>query len=127
MNTRTTFFLIFTTVVSTLLSAAEAPKELLHWYQITILAGDSSAEFTGSSSLDATQFSARLAGGDPIVLENLRIFATDSTSPTAKWRPIPPGGKNPNTAKKVVINPRFVLYFYEFDGDPSQILQSPHS
>jgi hypothetical protein len=107
-------------VVFTLAFAADRPNESPHWYQITVLAGSSSTEFTGSSPLDTTQFSARLAGSGPIVLDNLRIFAADGTSSTAKWLPIPQGGKNPNTAKKVFINPRFVLYFYEFAGDPIQ-------
>jgi hypothetical protein len=121
MKTGTAFILILTVIVSNLLSAADPPNESLHWYQITILAGNSSTEFTGSSSLDTTQFSARLAGSDPIVLDNLRIFGADGTSSTAKWLPIPPGGKNANTAKRVYINPRFVIYFYEFAGDPIQL------
>jgi hypothetical protein len=121
MNTRVTFFPIYIILISAVFSAAEPPNQSLHWYQITVLAGNSSTEFTGSSALDATQFSARLAGSDPIVLDNLRIFAADGTSSTAKWLPIPPGGKNPNTAKRVFINPRFVLYFYEFAGDPTQL------
>jgi hypothetical protein len=120
MKTQTAFFLIFTAIVSTLAFAADPPKESPHWYQITVFAGNSTTEFTGSCLLDTTQFSARLAGSDPIVLDNLRIFATDGTSATAKWMPIPSGGKNPNTAKRVFINPRFVLYFYEFAGDPIQ-------
>jgi len=121
MNTRTALLLISIVVASTLAFAADPPKESPHWYQITVLAGNSSTEFTGSCPLDTTQFSARLAGSDPIVLDNLRIFAADGTSATPKWMPIPPGGKNPNTAKRVFINPRFVLYFYEFAGDLIQL------
>jgi hypothetical protein len=121
MNTRIAFFLICTAVVSTVFSAADPPKESLHWYQITILSGNSSTEFTGSSPLDTTQFSARLAGTDPIILDNIRIFAADDTAPTPKWLPIPPGGKNPNTAKRVFLNPRFLVYFYELAGDPIQL------
>ena len=118
MNTRTAFFLIVTALASTLISTADPPDDSMHWYQITLLAGNSSTEFTGSSPLDTTQLSVRIAGSAPIVLDNLRIFAADGTSSTAKWLLIPPGGKNSNTAKRVFINPRFVLYFYEFTGDP---------
>lgn len=122
MHTRTAFTLIFTAVVFNLVSAADPPSESLHWYQVTILTGNSSTEFTGSSTLDRAQFFARLAGSDPIVLENLRLFAAEGNSSSpAKWLPIPPGGKNPNAAKRVFVNPRYVLYFYEFAGDPIQL------
>jgi hypothetical protein len=106
---------LFCAFAFTLAAAAHAAD---HWYQVTILAGDSTLEFTGTSSLDSAQVAKQVSGTELIMLENLREFNQPDESAPGTWVQVA-------GATKVFIVPKSVLFFHELSADPMTTNAAP--
>lgn len=115
MNSRKLLFILFAAAISISTAVAES-EAAVHWYTITIVAGDSTLSFTGSSTMEADLMGARLANGSasasPVELQNRRECSLDPTRHTWKWEAAKDGSR-------LFILPRTVLFFVELPSDPA--------
>lgn len=116
MNFRKLLFILFAAAISVSAAVAE-PAAAVHWYTITVVAGDSTLSFTGSSTMEADLMGTRLANGSasasPVELQNRRErFADPKANLPMGWHPY-------NEGERLFILPRTVLCFVELPGDPA--------
>lgn len=95
-------------------SAQEAaPATGVHWYYFVVKVANATQDFWGSSKLDPKAMGVKLAGAEPIVLENLREFGIWDREKGAQCRPV-------EHQKSAHLIPDTVAYFVELTGDPLQ-------
>jgi hypothetical protein len=112
MNFPRLFALLIIAVLPFLAAGADSAAPI-HWYRITIAAGNSTESFTGSSRLSGDELAVRVTDPDPILLENRRDYFAHPD------KNLPLGWHANADAPKIYILPRTVLYFEELSGDPA--------
>ena len=82
----------------------------LYWYDVTVVAGNTTTTFTGASEYEPDRL-ASIAKEAPVKLVQLRTQGFKQGDKEIKWHPM-------IERKAAYLLPATILYFFVLDGDP---------